>query len=374
MRTLFCNSIYGAGGIGQHFGHLVEESRRNGVLDRYYAYGAPPQDSKGIVVEKRTFGLVRYTPLRWFPSWKSHIVNELFDRDVANRLPSVERSIVGGFLMGFAGKSLRTFRKAARLGAGRLELVAPNSHVQNVSRLHARAAADCGLADSWLNQAQIRKTLREYALADQIYVHSAYVRQSFLDAGIPAEKLVRTVLHPDPRFVPPAEQVDDTTFRIVYVGRVEITKGIALLLEAFDRLSVPNAELRIVGGWSTRSVRLRLQSRIAQDPRITVQPGDPLPVLQKADVFVHPSYEDGFGYAPMEALACGVPVVVTEDTGMKEYVREGVNGFVVPTGSVDAIVAALENLIRSPLARSASLIPAITDSDSSIRAFASDQP
>jgi glycosyltransferase involved in cell wall biosynthesis len=158
-----------------------------------------------------------------------------------------------------------------------------------------------------------------------------------------------------------------------------MTKGIALLLEAFDRLSVSNVEpvsnveLRIVGGWSTRSVRRRIQSRMRKDPRITVQPGDPLPVLQKADVFVHPSYEDGFGYAPMEALACGVPVVVTEDTGMKEYVRDGVNGFIVPTGSVDAIVAALENLIRSPLARSASLIPEITDPASSTRALASDQ-
>jgi glycosyltransferase involved in cell wall biosynthesis len=153
-----------------------------------------------------------------------------------------------------------------------------------------------------------------------------------------------------------------------------MTKGIALLLEAFDQLSVSNAELRIVGGWSTRGVRRKLQSRIAQDPRITVQPGDPLPVLQKADVFVHPSYEDGFGYAPMEALACGVPVVVTEDTGMKEYVREGINGFVVPTGSVDAIVAALENLVQSPLARSASMIPEITDPTLATRAVASDQP
>ena len=362
MRTLFCNSIYGAGGIGQHFRHLVEESRRNGILDCYYAYGARPQDSKGIVVEKRTFGLVRYTPLRWFPSWKSHIVNELFDRDVANRLPSVERSIVGGSLMGFAGKSLRTFRKAGRLGASRLELVAPNSHVQNVSRLHARAAADCGLADSWLNQAQVRKTLREYALADRIYVHSEYVRQSFLDAGIPDEQLVRTTLRPDPRFVPPQHRPEGDTFRIAYVGRVEMTKGIALLLDAFDRLPIQNAELRIVGGWSNRSVRRRLQTRMRKDPRITVQPGDPLPILQKADVFVHPSYEDGFGYAPMEALACGVPVVVTEDTGMKEYVRDGVNGFVIPTGSVDAIVAALERLARNPLACCSSILSDSLDS------------
>jgi glycosyltransferase involved in cell wall biosynthesis len=368
MRTLFASTAYGSGGIGQHFAHLVEESRDQDRLAAYYAYRPAKGDAAGHTVPPPPAWLLRYTPLRFSPGWTSFVANEWMDRQVAGRL-----SPPLGSVMGFAGKSLRTFRKAARLGAGRLELVAPNSHVQNVSRLHARAAADCGLADSWLNRAQIRKTLREYALADRIYVHSEYVRQSFLDAGIPAEKLVRTVLHPDPRFVPPQRRPEDDTLRIVYVGRVEMTKGIALLLEAFDRLSVSNAELRIVGGWSTRGVRRKLQSRIAQDPRITVQPGDPLPVLQKADVFVHPSYEDGFGYAPMEALACGVPAVVTEDTGMKEYVRDGVNGFVVPTGSVDAIVAALENLVQSPLARSASLIPEITDPTFSTRALASDQ-
>ena len=67
-----------------------------------------------------------------------------------------------------------------------------------------------------------------------------------------------------------------------------------------------------------------------------------MPHLRRADVLAHASYSDGFGYAPMEALACGVPVIVTEDTGMKEHVEEGVNGYVVPTGDVDALVERLE--------------------------------
>jgi glycosyltransferase involved in cell wall biosynthesis len=258
--------------------------------------------------------------------------------------------------MGFAGKSLYTFRRATHLGADQLEVVAANSHVENVARLHAQAAADSGINDSWLNRAQIRKTLREYEVADKIYVHSEYVRRSFLDAGIPADKLVRTVLWPAARFVAPRQRPDDQTFRIVYVGRVEITKGISLLFDAFDQLPIRDASLRIVGGWSTRAVRRHLQERIDRDPRITVQPGDPLPVLQNADVFVHPSYEDGFGYAPMEALACGVPVIVSEDTGMKEYVREAVNGFVVPTGNVDALVTSLLQIHRNPIATVRSLL------------------
>ena len=74
-------------------------------------------------------------------------------------------------------------------------------------------------------------------------------------------------------------------------------------------------------------------------------PGDPLPHLRSAHLYVHPSYQDGFGYAVAEALACGVPAVVTEDTGAKELVT-GVNGDIVATDSVDAIGAAIERRYR----------------------------
>jgi glycosyltransferase involved in cell wall biosynthesis len=357
MRTLFCTARYGAGGIGQHFAHLVEETRCDNVLDRYYAPSVRGEDPHGRVVSNRTYGLLTYTPIRFSPGWRSSVANELFDWQMARRL-SADGLRAETALMGFVGTALRTFEVGRSLGAERLELVAANSHVDNVTRLHAQAAADSGIHDSWLNEWQRRKTLREYERADRIYVHSEYVRHSFLDAGVSASKLVRTVLAPAPRFVPPTERPTDDTFRIVYVGRLEATKGIALLLDAFDRLSHPDIELVLVGGWSTRMGRRLIQSRMAADPRITLRPGDPLPVLQQADVFVHPSYEDGFGYAPMEALACGVPVIVTADTGMKEYVEEGRNGFIIPTGDKEALLDRLVHLRDSPLCRAVSLLTA----------------
>jgi glycosyltransferase involved in cell wall biosynthesis len=82
-------------------------------------------------------------------------------------------------------------------------------------------------------------------------------------------------------------------------------------------------------------------------------PGDPLPALRRADVYVHPTYEDGFAYSPMEALACGVPVIVTEDTGMKEHVVEGVNGYIVPTGNWEALLERMEHVLNHPLAATA---------------------
>jgi len=346
MRVLACHSPYGQGGLGQHFAHLVEETRHEEAL-AYYCNAKPdPGDDEatGRRVTAAPFGwLHQWTPLRYSAAWAGHVKNELFDRRVA-----AELDVPHERFMGFVGQALHSFRRARALGFDTLELVAVNSHVDNVRRLHDRARQDWGVDGSWLNEAQRRKTLAEYEAADRIFVHSEYTRQSFLDAGIPASTLRRTYLRPAPRFRPPVERLDDGLFRVVYVGRVDVTKGLPLLLEAFALLPDP-AELTIVGGWPTRRMRRFLRPWIEGDSRIRVAPGDPLPVLQRADVFVHPSYEDGFGYAPMEAMACGVPVLVTEDTGMKEYVTEGVDGYVIPTGDAPALQERLHHLRRNPL-------------------------
>jgi glycosyltransferase involved in cell wall biosynthesis len=122
-----------------------------------------------------------------------------------------------------------------------------------------------------------------------------------------------------------------------------------VLVEAFARHRDTNARLTLVGGSGTRGMARWMAAARARDGRIRIAPGDPLPHLHSADVCVHPSYSDGFGYAPAEALACGTPVVVTEDTGMKEFVRTGENGYVIPTGSADELLDRLEHLRRSPL-------------------------
>jgi glycosyltransferase involved in cell wall biosynthesis len=363
MRILSASAPYGQGGIGQHFKQLVEETRAANDLHRYLAFGVPSDDPRGVELERAWWEplVLQYTPLRWSNAWQSHLSIDFHDRRVARCLPELMADGAADRIMGFVGASLRSFQAAQALNGARCELIAANSHVANVRRLHARAAADTGIRDTWLNTAQVRKTLREYEAADAIYVHSAYTRQSFLDAGIDARRLVDTTLHVDPRFQPPARRPSDGLFQIVYVGRVDATKGIPLLTTAYDRLPFP-AELTLVGGWSTRAMRQFIEPWLAARPHVRLAPGDPLPALQRADVFVHPSYEDGFGYAPMEALACGVPVIVTEDTGMKEHVRGGTNGYVVPTGSVGALVDALRAVYRTPMARTSSLLPATSPS------------
>jgi glycosyltransferase involved in cell wall biosynthesis len=285
----------------------------------------------------------QFTPVRFSPEWKSFLGCWGFDRAVAHRL------VPGAVFTGFSGAALISLRRARRRGYRELHLESPTAHVLHARRRFDAAFARHPIERDWLAPRLLARTLAEYELADVIWVNSEYALETFVAQGVPKEKLRRRHLTVDPRFRPPHCTVENPGLHVVYVGSLTVTKGIPLLLEAFAEYSDPLARLTLVGGTGTRGMARWLSRAMARDPRVRVSPGDPLPHLQSADVCVHPSYSDGFGYAPMEALACGVPVIVTSDTGMSDQVLEGRNGYVIPRGSSRAILERLEHIRRYPL-------------------------
>jgi glycosyltransferase involved in cell wall biosynthesis len=346
-KSVACSVPYASGGLGLHFTQIVEDARSQGNLAHYYTPRIQDGDSSGRSINSKFSKYLKYTPVRQSPGWRNYFDGDLFDRAVASQMIASEE------FEGFGGQSLHSFRKARQLGCQSLTLMAANSHVDNVTRQHRKAIEQFGLETSWLNETQRLKTNREYQEADFIEVGSDYTKKTFLEAGFPESKLLKKIFEIHPRFIQ-QPYVEDDVFQIVYTGSVTVMKGVPILLEAFSRFSDPKARLVLVGGWATRGMRRYMQSWLAKDPRIQVSPGDPLPHLRKADVCVHPSYEDGFAYAPMEALACGVPVIVTEDTGMKEHVVEGKNGYIVSTGNweevLERLVACQKRNLRGELA------------------------
>ncbi len=332
MTTFSCTAGYGAGGLGRHFAQLVEEARAEGELDAYYCPLPQAGDGAGRpVLSRAARPALTCTPIRFDPGWRAYVGAELFDRAVSRHIGRTPKHV------GFSGQALRTFETVS---PANLELVSPTAHVELLAERYAQAHRMYPLERPWLNGAGRRKATLEYRRADVIQVASKYAYESFLAADIPPERLRRVHLSIPERFAPAQREREDRPLRVLYVGSLTVAKGIPVLLDAFRRLE-GDAELVLLGGWGTRGMKRYVQHRLAADPRIHLGSGDPLAELRQADVLVHPSFGDGFGYAPMEALACGVPVIVSEDTGMKEHVREGVTGWVVPTGSVDAIVERL---------------------------------
>ncbi|BCM93398.1 putative glycosyltransferase EpsD [Abditibacteriota bacterium] len=344
MKVLACNAPYNDGGMGKFLAELVEQSRAEGTLECYFSSVKKPNDEAGREISLHNWRWLFRSPfLRHRHSWRDYLAADLFDRVVAHQL---SRSQI---FVGFSGRTYRSFRQARKLGYEQLVLESATSHVAHIRERHEVATRTHPIESSWLGEAQYKKTLREYDEADVIVVTSEYSRQSFLNQGIPASKLKRRWQSVAPRFAPAPQREQSNGFHIVYTGRLQVTKGLPILMEAFAAIKDHEARLTLIGGCATEEMEEYFRQKIASDPRIQIRPGDPLPYLHQADVLVHPTFEDGLGLGPLEALACGVPVIVTEDTGMKEFVREGVNGYILPTGDVAALVKQLEAIRINPL-------------------------
>jgi glycosyltransferase involved in cell wall biosynthesis len=188
----------------------------------------------------------------------------------------------------------------------------------------------------------IRRREREYEMCDQILVLSALARQSFEEFGY-AHKV--TVILPGVDhllFARHGETAPPKVFRVCFVGRVELAKGIGYLLEAWKRLTLPDAELLLIGP-IYRDAEGLLRTYRARNVKLLgkLPVGEVVKLYRASNLLVLPSVQEGFGLVLLEAMASGLPVVATDRTGATECVTNGVDGFVIPARDVDALAEAI---------------------------------
>jgi glycosyltransferase involved in cell wall biosynthesis len=328
-----CGAPFGDGGLGRHLGEIVEALDRRGQERSYICdstRAAVTSDPRPPWRATLLAPLARVSPGRRL--WRTRVE---FDAYAARALPRADH------LIAFNRQALAQFQAARRSGYQSVALMTGSPHVRRVARQHARALRQYPLERSF-GTLILRRYLTEYERAERIHVASRYTWESFAEQGVPEERLSLFPLTPDPRYRPDGAAPARRTFDIVYVGSLSVAKGVPLLIDAVRRLPFADLRLRLVGSWKSRGVRRFVEAARVADARIEVCPGDPLSRLRGARLCVHPTFEDGFAYAPAEALACGVPVLVSEDTGMKELVEPGRTGLILPTGDLDALSEAIE--------------------------------
>jgi glycosyltransferase involved in cell wall biosynthesis len=143
----------------------------------------------------------------------------------------------------------------------------------------------------------------------------------------------------------------DDVFRILYVGQVTLRKGVHYLLEALAGLNLKDAELLIIGHIdpTIRPLLGRWNGtfrHIASVPKIELAR-----YYSSSSVLVLPSLEEAFGLVVLEAMACGVPVIVSSEVGASEVIADGVEGFVVPDRDVGALRERIRFLYENAAAR-----------------------
>jgi len=190
------------------------------------------------------------------------------------------------------------------------------------------------------------RVLEEFALADYIVSPSVHARRTFLEQGFAPEKLLLLPYGVDVQHFR-NEGKPDKIFRIIYAGSLTIRKGPQYLLEAFAQMQPGNAELVLVGPLDPdfKKVLSRFEGSFRYAgvvPKIALKE-----LYSSSSVFVLPSLADSYSLATLEAMACGLPVIVSENTGAADAFEHGKEGFVVPIRNPHAIREYLELLRRN---------------------------
>jgi len=147
-------------------------------------------------------------------------------------------------------------------------------------------------------------------------------------------------------FSPPKSKPKNVRLQLISIGRLIERKGYSYLIEALEGLQ--GIDLTLIGDGDQMSHLKHL----AQKKEVSVRflgriPHNKLPQhLQNADVFILPSLNEGMSNAALEAMACGLPIIITDTGGALELIRG--NGLVVPPGDSKALQKAIIHYRQKP--------------------------
>lgn len=214
--------------------------------------------------------------------------------------------------------------------------------ITDLRSVHPATATPSGLVEA--DPRHLRLRLAQYNRSDLLICNSEHTRDTFVAAGFDPARLVVVPLGADVELFRPADRRPER-FTALFVGRFEGAKGSAEFAQAAARLS-PSSEVVLVGTATDEHLLASVPPAVTAVGHVP-QAHLP-PFYRKASVLVLPSHSDGWGMVVIEAMASGVPVIVSESTGAAMAVRDGVDGFVVPTADPDALGERLLALEADP--------------------------
>jgi len=301
--------------------------------------GIPPERTRRLPA----FGLANYVMAGVFsPSTAESLrlrMHPWFDRWVLKQLQP------GDHILSSYGYANECFKFVRRHG-GKTLVDAGNSHPGNFRDLLAEEHRRwrCPLPPGprhWLERSLAMMEHVDYVLSP-----SSYVTQSFLARGFRPEQILRNIYPVDLSCFSPATGPRPAArpLTLICTGSLSLRKGTPYLLDAFRlvRKQIPDARLLL-----TRAVMDDARPVLDANADLPVEWSPPLPHpqlaerLRGADIFILPSLEEGLARTACEAMACGLPVIVTPHTGANDFVQPGVNGEVVPIRDAPAMANAI---------------------------------
>ena len=275
--------------------------------------------------------------------WIIKARNEYFDWRVSR---SVKR-LIPTAVVAYDSSARTTFKVAKEFGVVCIldqvigDVRSGNLLLEQEAMLHPEfAPSSINYQKEWAMQ----RCEDETNLADLILVPSDYVKETLIENGVAESKIIIVPYGADlPKVTSTTPKKYNSKIRFIFVGHICQRKGIKYLLEAFSRFSNANVELvlvgEIIGGYEGLKKYRHLFTHIR-----SVSHAELAELYYSADVFVIPSMHEGSALVVFEALAAGLPVITTLNTG--SIVRDNEEGFIVPICDVDTLFEKMELLSK----------------------------
>ena len=344
-RLLYATSArLGASGLDAVVRESVRIAENEGILARAIVFDDLRQSRSARS---------RIQSLRWHPV---RLLASLVERELyyGAKKHAVDRASAGALATGnydlfhgWSGECLRALRVARARGVPSvIEIPTWHRHKGKtkplrLTRTEREQAALRGWA-GWKNQWRVTRqaVLEEYELADLLLVLSEKAEETFLHAGVPKEKLFRHQRGVDiDRFTPAPARPEK--FRALFVGALIERKGVHHLLRAWTQLGLPDAEL-VLAGTVHDEIRPWLKQFGGNNVQVAGFVRDVEKLYRSAALHVFPSTCEGSAKSSYEAAACGLPQIITRESG--DVVIDGVNGLIIPPDDQDALANALRRL------------------------------
>lgn len=338
-------------GPGPYSEDLLTELTRRGLLHRvirtWPEFRVERWDSdRGRFECQRSLPLHRHLVRAVWATWRRvpivgryqtplTVLYGLVDRLAARQLAGTR------LFLGWSQVALQSLR-AAREGGAVAALEHPMLHVaawqETMREEYARFAPDAGEFYSMFPASLVSRMLAEYQEADHIVVPSSTARASFLERGVPAERLVTVPFGVDAEYFAAVSR-RQPHFRVGFVGRLELLKGPQYLLQAWNGLRLENATLSLVGPvLPEMKPQLALAAAKGSVELLGQLNRDGVRrFIGECDALVFPTICDAFGLVMLEGMARGIPVIATTRSGAPDVISDGVDGFVVPPRDARAI-------------------------------------
>ena len=272
------------------------------------------------------------TSLSILRNWEQLATRD-FGRYVANNLMDCD------VYMGLSGSTLAAGKVALGRGA-KYVCDRGSTHIRFQDQILREEYAKWGLQSEEVDPRTIATEEAEYAQADLITVPSNFVRRTFVEQGVPEDKLCVLPYGVNlSRFSPVGEPAKER-FDILFVGGMGLRKGVQYLVQAYNKLSHPAKSLTFVGAPSPMVIEL-LKSRglWPEDAKVLghIQQTELKHLMSKSHVMVLPSIEEGLALVQAQAMACGCPVIATPNAGSENLYTNGEEGFIVNPCDVNAL-------------------------------------